>query len=280
MKLKNYFCTTLLLAFIFFTENCYSQVEKFSFLGIRIELIDSTQGAIANRKSDEYTKSLTAFDLQIRLDQETGAKEADYLTRSATQMKNWSVAQKEIIKKSFGEIEAYCKTNNINLELPETIQMISTGGKEEFEAEGYTRENRIMLCIKPGQELSTHLIAHELFHIYSRHQKEMRDKIYAVFGFKKCNRVNIASALDGKSITNPDCPFIEHYIRLEKDGKYVDAVLVLYSKKAYYQGYAFGDNLDVALLQLTGNEANKIPKRNGDKAELSTITDFPDFLNR
>jgi hypothetical protein len=261
------------------SSNIYAGISlQFAFAGSTVELLDSASAATENAKADAYTKALTPFDLQIRLGIANGATEKDYLARSASQARNWPEDEQQQLKKSFAEIEAFLKANNIKLNLPATIQLIKTAGKEEFEAEGYTRGNRIVLYTNERQQITTHLVAHELFHVYSRFNERKRDEIYKIFGFKKCNRINTSIAMKNKVITNPDCPFIEHYITLNVDGKPADMVLQLYSKKDYNENFTLGDYMNLGLLQVEGNAEQKKPVIKNGSGVVYELEQVPDLF--
>lgn len=261
--------------------NIYAGVSmQFPFAGSTVELLDSAGAAVVNAQSDVYTRALTPFDLQLRLGQATGATEKDYLERAAIQVRDWPKEEQGKLKQAFGEIEIFLREKQIKLSLPATIQLIKTAGKEEFGAEGYTRANRIILCTGPHQEISSHLVAHELFHVYSRFNEQKRDNIYAIFGFKKCNRINTAAAMNGMVITNPDCPFTEHYITLETKGKPMDMVLQLYSRKAYREDYTLGDYANVGLLQVEGGDKDKKPVLKGGNGMVYSLEAIPDLFRQ
>jgi len=250
---------------------------QFSFAGSTVQLLDSAGAATATAQSDAYTKALTPFDLQIRLGS-SSATEKDYLAMAAKQARNWPAEEQQQIKKSYEELEAFLKQNNVKLSLPKEILMIKTAGKEEFGAEGYTRENRISLCTGPQQRIDLHLIAHELFHVYSRFNAAKRDELYAVFGFRKCNRLNTAAAMNGHMITNPDCPFIEHYIPLMVNDQQMDMVLQLYSRNDYKDSYTLGDYANLGLLRVSGMGADKKPVMKNGKGEVYELEQVPDFF--
>lgn len=270
----------LFLAICSSSLSLYAKTVKFPFAGVTVELLDSADAAKANSISDAYSRALTPFDLQIRLGILTGATEKDYLARAATQVRNWPAQEQQELKKSFAEIEAFLKAHHISLKLPASVQMIKTNGREEFEAEGYTRENRISLHINDLQELNTHLVAHELFHVYSRYNEARHDKIYAIFGFKKCNPINAAQAMQNRVITNPDCPVIQHYLTLKVDDKKpVDMVLQLFSKKDYQEGYTLGDYMNLGLLAIEGTDKNKKPIIKNGKGIVYEIDEVPDLFH-
>lgn len=221
-------------------------------------LADSSTAAMLSVQQDEYTKAHTPFDLAIRLDKETGATEEDYLNASAKNVGNWQTVEEAQIKVALNDIATYLKTQNATLHLPDTIVFIKTTAKEEFGAEGWTRRNRIMLNTA-AQAISTHLVAHELFHVLSRHDKKLRDAVYQVFKFKPCNDIAYKAAMHNKVITNPDCPFLQHYITVTIDGQKQDVALMLYSKNDYHKGYGMDQYANIGLLALTGDDTHKTP---------------------
>ena len=271
----------LLFAFLgFLTTFSHAGVLKqFPFQDCIIELLDSTSAAEATNHPDEYTKALTPFDLQIRLGRKENATQQDYLNLAVTQAQSWSEEEQEQLEKSFQEIERFLNNNGIHLQLPKNIQLLKTAGGEEFGAEGYTRENRIMLCTKGGQEITTHLLAHELFHVYSRFNSDTRDKLYALFGFQKCNRINTAKAMDNRVITNPDCPFIQHFIKLNIGGKERNFTLQLYSTKPFEKNFGL-QNSNVALLELEDKNGQMTPILKDGKGILLQLDEAPELFTK
>lgn len=219
-------------------------------------LADSTSAAKLSLQQDEYTAVHTPFDLAIRLDKQTNIAEQDYLNASAKNVSNWTTEEQNQITKSLQEIENYLNKEHIKLRLPDTIIFIKTNAKEEFGAEGWTRRNRIMLNTG-AQPIDTHLVAHELFHVLSRNDKKMRDAIYGIFNFKPCNNIDYKPAMHNRVITNPDCPFLQHYITVSINGQKQDVALMLYSKIDYHKEFGMNDYAAVGLLALTGDDAHK-----------------------
>ena len=99
--------------------------------------------------------------------------------------------------------------------------MIKTTGAEEGNA-AYTRATAIVLPkseLGKGQDHLKKLICHELFHILSRQNPELREKLYAIIGFTKCNEIKLPPELERRKITNPDAPRNDHFIRLQIEGQ-------------------------------------------------------------
>ena len=273
MIAKKYFYLFLLLLLATVASG---RTTHFPFQGIVVELLDSAHAATVNSQSDSYTRELSPFDLQIRLHRVEGLQESNYLHLAALSVRNWPGTEEDSLKKAFAAIGAYCNKNNIRLKLPDTLQLIKTTGAEEFGAEGYTRTNRIMLNTA-AQRISTHLVAHELFHVFSRYNAIRRDALYLVFGFKPCNNISYKAALSGLAITNPDCPFIMHYVTVQKDAHSIDAALVLYSKYGFKPESAFGDYINIGLLVLTGGDAQKQPALANGKGIVYDLEEVNDL---
>ncbi len=256
-----------------------ARTTYFSAAGSTIALVDHMAAAAISLHPDDYTRALTPFDLSIRLDKATGLQETDYLQLAAADVQDWPAGEETQLRSAFAGIDTVLKAQHLNLHLPDTILLIKTTGKTEFGSEGWTRANRIMLNTG-AQTITLHLVAHELFHVISRYNERTRNAAYAVFHFKPCNNIVYKPVLKGQVITNPDCPFIKHYITLKTDSASQDAALILYSKKAYHKGYTMYDYMTIGLLALTGDDGHKKPLLKDGKPVIYELTGMPDFFKQ
>ena len=266
----------LLLALLC-TSSLSARTAYSTFGKITIALLDSASAAALSQQPDAYTAEHTPFDLAVRLSG-SNFKEADYLAASAANVRDWPPQEATAIRAAFAEIYKKTQAERLFLHMPDTVKFIKTTAAEEFGAEGWTRANRIMLNTE-AQPISTGLVAHELWHVISRYNASMRTNAYALFGFRPCNNVVYKPALHNRVITNPDCPFIAHYITVKSpDGTKQDAALVFYSKTDYLPGHnSMGDYASVGLLMLTGDDAHKSPLlKDGEPLimELETVPDL------
>ena len=102
------------------------------------------------------------------------------------------------------EINAMIKSLNIHI-TPSLISFIKTTGFEEADA-GYTRDNCIIVPAAKFQNTSGFLffICHELFHVFSRFNPEIREKLYNVIGFQLVPDLIVDEFLTENRVTNPD----------------------------------------------------------------------------
>lgn len=248
--------------------------KYFKFAGIYIQLADSADASGFLSLEDEYLNYLSDFDMHGRFRDNEKHSVTDYLNLAAQQARNWSSDEQEVIKYGFKKLEDIANKLSLKLNLPDTIVFIQSTTKEEFGAGGYTRRNGII--INQDEVVTPALIAHELFHVLSRHNPDLRDELYNNIGFKKCNKIDIRNAMNGLNITNPDCPGLSHYITINNK----DYILVLHSKKQYEGGNVFAeDYIAVSLVELTGSNNNKKPLLNNGAAVSYSIDQKPEILN-
>lgn len=253
---------------ILFAIHGFSQSTGFVFFGTTVLIADSTYAAKVIQQPDEYMKGYSSFDMHARFKDKEEHTVQEYLSLAAKQVRNWSADEQEVIQAGFKEIEDQLDKHELNFALPDTIVFIQSTTAEEFGAGGYTRRNLIVINEREPATLS--LIAHELFHVISRANPKLRDRLYANIGFKKCNTIDVRNAMEGLNITNPDCPVLSHYITI--DGE--DLLLVLHSKKPYDGGNVFGpDYINIGLLAVAGDDDNKKPVVKDGKAVLYQLQD-------
>lgn len=270
----------MLLIIAMLGSGCAIARERFTFLGKTIVLEDSLGAALANRIGDAYTSDHTPFDRSIRLQTNGTTTERDYLQTAAKSMRSWNAQELSALKQSLATLQKQATSLKLRIPMPDTIRICKTTAAEELGADGYTRGNRIMLNVA-AEDLSPALLSHELWHVISRLNPALRDRAYANFGFRPCNRIDYKPAFGGQVISNPDCPFLEHYISIEKDGKQQDVTLVLYSRSPYVEGRGgLMEYAAVALLALDGDDKHKHPRMRDGKPVMYDLAETEDFYRQ
>jgi hypothetical protein len=183
---------------------------------------------------DDFIQRLSPFDRAARLKVDHAVSENELLTFIGNNVVSWTKEQMEEVGRAMEAIRPLL--NELPLSLPGTIQMIQTTGKEEGNA-AYTRGAAIVFPtgnLTNGRDDLQRLICHELFHILSRHNPELRERLYAIIGFTRCNEIELPSELKLRKITNPDAPRNDHFIRLKISSRECMAVPVLLSSVETY----------------------------------------------
>ncbi len=231
------FYTLLFLSIISF--NCASSTQSIekttTFLDSTIEFASIEDAKMLLGNSDEFTKSLGPFDFTAKTQNAENKSEIDYLQYAAEQALKWSDSDLNESIKVIKSAEEKIKKLGLKLNLPSKITLVLSTCKEEGEAQGYTRGEFIVLNGKPDE----HLFLHELWHIISRENPRLRDASYEIIGFKKMEKVAFPDELEKFRITNPDAPFIEHYVPLMIDGEEKNMVITTMASAPYTSGSFF-----------------------------------------
>jgi hypothetical protein len=127
------------------------------------------------------------------------------------------------------------------------VNLVRTTGKEEIPGAAYTRG--LTVVFPEGSNVSAGLLAHELFHVMTRNDAALRDRLYAAIGFRPVARVELGGELAALRITNPDAPRVDHAIEVMVDGTARRATPVIYASRPYDGGTVF-DYLQVKLALL------------------------------
>src|SRR6185295_8730869 len=158
-----------------------------------------------------------------------------------------------------------------------------TTGREEADA-SYCRGTNIIVFSRhfvnaPAGELETAVI-HELFHLLSRNNPELRAKLYALIGFKPCDEIQLPAELDSRHITNPDAPRLDFMIEVTYQAEKAAAVPVLYATPERWnkaRGGEFFRYLTWRLMRVEQVNGNWRPAKSSGKPMLFRSSDVAGF---
>jgi hypothetical protein len=183
---------------------------------------------------DDFIQRLSPFDRSARMKTDKAVSAGELLEFIGKNVVDWTKEETQTVQATIEAMQPLFR--DLPLSLPQTVQLIKTTGAEEGNA-AYTRSTAIVLpkavLVKSQQELQQ-LICHELFHILSRQNPALREELYGIIGFTKCNEIKLPPELERRKITNPDAPRNDHFIRLQIGGHESLAVPVLLSSVETY----------------------------------------------
>lgn len=251
-----------------------------------VRFADARDAAAELSRKDIFVDSLSAFDRAARKKTDQIVSEEAFLKFVAQQTLSWSREETEKITRVFRSVSN--KIADLHLRLPALIQLVKTTGQEEGDA-AYCRGNNIVLSVKragaPDRGLER-LLTHELFHIWSRNNRGLRDSLYAVIGFKTCNEIAYPTEFAARKITNPDAPISAHYITVRIQERSTPVVPILFSKDAKYdtrKGGEFFAYLTFKLLVVEQHADEWGPVYEGAKPrllEVDAVRDFHEQIGR
>lgn len=234
---------------------------------------------------DEFVERLSPFDRAARLKTSDTVSEARYLEFVGNSVLEWTADERQRVLAELRAIGPRIAT--LAASLPKVILMIKTTGAEEGGAP-YTRANAVVLpqalLASPAEKLRA-TISHELFHVLSRTNPELRDRLYAVIGFEPCRELEIPVELRSRKITNPDAPRNQHCIRLEAAGKQEWAIPILLANSETYdreRGGQFFDYLELWFLvvERRGNGAAVMPVYEAARPKLLQFREVSRFFEQ
>jgi len=208
---------------------------------------DEAKGILVTR--DDFIRRMSPFDRAARMKTDKAVSDNEFLEFVGKNVLEWDDAEKQKVTAALLEIQKRFET--FSLPFPKKVFMVKTTGDEEGKA-AYTRANAIIL---PKAELAApvaklrKMICHELFHILSRANPELRDKLYAGIGFVKCDEIEFPADLKPRKLTNPDAPANDHRILLKIDGKDAWTIPILFSDVEKYDTARGGEFFDYLQFQ-------------------------------
>jgi len=233
---------------------------------------------------DDFVKSLSRFDRSSRMKTDKHVSEKEFLQYIANQVRPWTVDEKERVRAAVESVASQLMRFELNL--PQTILLIKTTGKEEGGA-AYCRPNAIVLPqnILIQQTIGLEkLLIHELFHILSANNPKLKEALYEVINFKKCDSIEPPDKIREIKITNPDAPKNDHYIEVQYKNSFINIVPIIYSSAPKYdvkKGGEFFRYLRINLLAIEKVDKKWQYKRaNNGEPVLLELRDVPDYFNK
>jgi hypothetical protein len=234
---------------------------------------------------DDFVRRMSPFDRAARMKTDKVVSERQYLEFVGRNVLEWDDAEKQKIISALQDIQT--RLDALALPFPKKVFVVKTTGDEEGGAP-YTRANAIIL---PKAEITAPIakirktVCHELFHILSRANPELREKLYAIIGFVKCGELEFPTDLKSRKITNPDALANDHCVLLKIEGKDNWAIPVLFSDAEMYdttRGGQFFDSLQFKFLLVDrqGKAPEIKPAYDDKKYRLAGMEQISGFLEQ
>ena len=152
----------------------------------RIEFIDAEKSGVLLKFQDDFLSSSSALDRQLRMRSVAAVSKDQYLDFIGQQTRDWTEPERDKLNSIVESIST--QLSRYRLGLPKTIWLVKTNGKEEGGAAYCRGSSTIVLPERmleaPAARLQSTL-THEIFHILSRQDKTLRDRMYATLGFQR-----------------------------------------------------------------------------------------------
>jgi hypothetical protein len=281
MALNRYFLALALLVGL--PSACFARVELRA--GTEVLFADREQGAVILGADDAFVAAMSPFDRSARLQTESDVPKEEFLRFAALQVLPFTGAEQAKLEQVVGSIQGRLAALKLNPPLPASILVIKTTGKEEGGAP-YCRDNAVVLpaaVLEAPADALEDIFIHELFHILSRNNPELRSQLYAILGFVPCTEVSLPPEIAGRKITNPDAFGNDYYVEVSLKGRRTAVIPVLLSSSAKYdvrRGGSFFRYMVLKLLAVEQKDGQWIPQLVDGKPVLADVSEAPEYLEK
>jgi hypothetical protein len=234
---------------------------------------------------DEYTTRMSQFDRMLRLKSTSPVSPAEYFDHMADNALDWTSADRArlqpLLQRLSDALDGY------RLPLPPIVLLVKTTGNEEV-GEGHTRANAIVLplhSLSEDDDTLFFLLAHELFHIMTRHDPLFRKDTYALVGFRIGPEIRLPAAIAPLQITNPDAPRHDSFVEVRAGNSTVEVVPILLSRSAVFDP-EIGDELDdywtlrLLVVERAAQEVAPVVKMHDGAPMLLRLRDVSGFIEK
>lgn len=266
IRAKFVFCVAFCFApFLIQTQTSGQQVKLHGESVVEFATITDGQAALAVR--DVFVKNLSPFDRQSRMQVASVPTTDQYIEFAKKHVVEWTDKQKETATQAIQSASA--KLASLQIPFPKKVLLVTTDGKEEGGA-AYCRGPAVVLPQNMLKNMSAksleRLLLHELFHVISNQNPDLRKKLYAVVGFKPCNPVPMPPSMAKRKLTNPDGPTMDYYVTIKVEENPVAVIPILFAKQDYdaKKGGSFFQYLQFQLMAIENREGKWQPMMNGE----------------
>lgn len=201
---------------------------------IRYSFVSAEQGK-TYFTDEPFHSQITPFFIDLMLERKGGTRQ-QWMDLSYTCIKDSKARHKEILDSIALMQTARFRELGINIAGLDNIQYINMTmdnfkGMTAFTSSTHVYANMEQLCaIDP--ERSTKTFWHELWHIISRNNPQLRKQMYGLIGFHVLDsEIEIPDEVKSHILCNPDVDRHDSYATFTIKGKKTDCMLMLYAEE-------------------------------------------------
>ena len=244
---------------------------------IAFATVDQGRAIVTTR--DEYIERLGPLERSLKARSAAAVSESEFIALAASAVKPWSAEERMAVQRAFEAIAP--ELDKLRLPLPLHVLLIRSSGAGEGGAP-HTRGNAVVMTDGAFREELSYVLAHELFHVASRHNRRWRDAMYATIGFVPVDELVLPAPLAQRRITNPDAPRLDVAIRVRAAGDVVWVAPLLQATVDRYdpaRGADFFATMQLVWLEIGRGEALARPTLADPPRQLRTA-DLSDFASQ
>jgi len=245
-----------------------------------IHFASAAEAAVLMTQPDDYLAALSPFDRSLATMTEGSVTTDDYLAFLAASVRDFSDAERSRLTQLLASIAQ--QLASYDLPLPATMAIVKV---EDAVGKPYTRGHFIVMptsTLERTDDDLEQILIHELFHILSRTNPELRDELYAIIGFSPCPRLAFPSSLAEARMTNPDTPVLAHCITIQTQWGPYPMMPITFAKKPFSNtvGSDIFQYLEFELLGVEKRTDESVPLYLGEQLWLSDPFQSPSYIGQ
>lgn len=227
-----------------------NDAQALPFAGRQLRFASVADGQRVLGADDDWLPVAGAFQRRAMMGRTEAVTLAQFRQWNIDAVRPWTAARQARWQAAARAIEA--RVRELRLPLPPEALLVSSNGQESA-GMPYTRANAVVLPFDAATTapLDAYLMAHELWHVVSRHVPALADRVYREIGFEPVPELVWPAAWDEIRIANPDAPSNRHAMRADVEGRSVWLTPALVASRTVLQANEpFAALFEVRLLEL------------------------------
>jgi hypothetical protein len=190
------------------------------FAGRSLRFADMADAQRVLAADDDWLPVTGAFQRRAMMGRDDAVTLEQFRRWNADAARPWTAPRRERWAAAARAIEA--RVRELRLPLPDDVLLVSSNGQESA-GMPYTRANAVFITLEGDapRPSDAWLMAHELWHVVSRHAPDLADRVYREIGFEPMPELVWPAAWDEIRIANPDAPGNRHGLRTDVQGRRV-----------------------------------------------------------
>jgi hypothetical protein len=224
--------------------------EALPFAGKRLRFAAVADGRRVLAADDDWLPVTGAFQRRAMMGTTQPVTLAQFRQWNGDAVQPWTAARRERWRAAALGIEA--RVRELRLPLPDETLLVSSNGQESA-GMPYTRANAIVITFGGDSPHPSDpwLMAHELWHVVSRHAPALADRVYREIGFEPVPELVWPAVWDEIRLANPDAPSNRHALRAEIGGRSTMLTPALVAARTTLRaGEPFAALFEVRLLEI------------------------------
>jgi len=251
--------------------------------GTTVRIASTDEAARLLGTDDAWIDHLSPFDKSAMLGKSGPITTQEILHFMSRQALPFSETEARKMEKALEGARDRIAASKLKLRFPPIITVIKTTAREQGDA-AYCR-GPIIVVPKMLFDLSVdhieEVMVHELFHVMTTWNPQIRKPLFAIIGFHQCSEVKLPVGLESRRITNPDEFRNNYYANVHCMGEEMHVLVVLIAKSEYdpAKDGAFEDYLTVKLMPVEDHDGTWEPVLADGKPILLEPSDSDDFFD-